>query len=119
VGLGNVQLLGAQFDAEVLNALRAGCGLYVHGHSAGGTNPGLLQAMAAGCAIAAHENAFNRGILGEAAAYFTATKAHEDLAAAWTGRNSLVRDHRARLEQGFRWPAVIEDYDRALSEACR
>lgn len=119
VGLGNVQLLGAQFDAEVLNALRAGCGLYVHGHSAGGTNPGLLQAMAAGCAIAAHENAFNRGILGESAAYFTATNAHEDLAAAWTGRNSLVRDHRARLEQGFRWPAVIEAYDRALSEACR
>jgi hypothetical protein len=36
----NVHLLGAQFDAEVLNALRAGCGLYVHGHSAGGTNPG-------------------------------------------------------------------------------
>jgi hypothetical protein len=75
--------------------------------------------MAAGCAIAAHENAFNRGILGDAAAYFSATNAHEDLAAAWTGRNSLVRDHRARLEQGFRWPAVIEDYDRALSEACR
>ncbi|MFZ9156399.1 MAG: hypothetical protein ACO22A_08620, partial [Schleiferiaceae bacterium] len=116
-GLGNVHRLGAQFDAEVLNALRAGCGLYVHGHSAGGTNPGLLQAMAAGCAIAAHDNVFNRGILGEAAAYFTATEAHEGLAAAWSKRNSLVRDHRARLEQGFRWPAVVEAYDRALREA--
>jgi glycosyltransferase involved in cell wall biosynthesis len=113
----NVHLLGAQFDAEVLNALRAGCGLYVHGHSAGGTNPGLLQAMAAGCAIAAHDNVFNRGILGEAAAYFTATEAHEGLAAAWAGRHSLVRDHRARLERGFRWPAVVEAYDRTLREA--
>jgi glycosyltransferase involved in cell wall biosynthesis len=118
-GLGNVQLLGAQFDAEVLNALRAGCGLYVHGHSAGGTNPGLLQAMAAGCAIAAHDNVFNRGILGEAAAYFTATEAHKSLAAAWAGRDSLYRDHQARLEQGFRWPAVVEAYDRALREASR
>ena len=113
----NVHLLGAQFDAEVLNALRAGCGLYVHGHSAGGTNPGLLQAMAAGCAIAAHDNVFNRGILGEPAAYFTATEAHEGLAAAWAGRDSLVRDHRARLEKGFRWPAVVEAYDRTLREA--
>ena len=113
----NVHLLGAQFDAEVLNALRAGCGLYVHGHSAGGTNPGLLQAMAAGCAIAAHDNVFNRGILGEAAAYFTATEAHEALAAAWAGRHSIVRDHRARLEKGFRWPAVVEAYDRTLREA--
>jgi len=113
----NVHLLGAQFDPEVLAALRVGCGLYVHGHSAGGTNPGLLQAMAAGCAIAAHDNVFNRGILGEAAAYFTATEAHEGLAAAWSKRNSLVRDHRARLEQGFRWPAVVEAYDRTLREA--
>ncbi len=118
-GLGNVQLLGAQFDTEVLNALRAGCGLYVHGHSAGGTNPGLLQAMAAGCAVAAHDNVFNRGILGEAAAYFTATEAHKSLAAAWAGRDSLYRDHQARLEQGFRWPAVVEAYDRALREASR
>ncbi|MEY4969024.1 MAG: hypothetical protein RLZZ261_795 [Bacteroidota bacterium] len=116
-GLGNVQLLGAQFDTEVLNALRAGCGLYVHGHSAGGTNPGLLQAMASGCAIAAHDNVFNRGILGEAAAYFTTTEAHKGLAAAWAGRDSLYRDHRGRLEQGFRWPAVVEAYDRTLREA--
>jgi glycosyltransferase involved in cell wall biosynthesis len=113
----NVQLLGAQFDTEVLNALRAGCGLYVHGHSAGGTNPGLLQAMASGCAIAAHDNVFNRGILGEAAAYFTTTEAHKCLAAAWAGRDSLYRDHRGRLEQGFRWPAVVEAYDRTLREA--
>ena len=118
-GLPNVHLLGGQFDAGLLDSLRAHCGLYIHGHSAGGTNPGLLQAMAAGCAIAAHDNAFNRGILGDAAAYFTATDAHKGLSDAWTGRGNLVRNHRARLEQGFRWPVVVDAYDLALNELDR
>jgi hypothetical protein len=111
--------LGGQFDAGLLDSLRAHCGLYIHGHSAGGTNPGLLQAMAAGCAIAAHDNAFNRGILGDAAAYFTATDAHKGLSDAWTGRGNLVRNHRARLERGFRWPVVVDAYDLALNELDR
>jgi len=112
--LPNVRLLGGQFDAALLDSLRAHCGLYIHGHSAGGTNPGLLQAMAAGCAIAAHDNAFNRGILGDSALYFTAEGAHEALAAAWMHRSTLTRDHCATLNQGFRWPVVVEQYDEAL-----
>jgi hypothetical protein len=48
--------------------------------------------MAAGCAIAAHDNAFNRGILGDSALYFTAEGAREQLAAAWTQRGTLLRD---------------------------
>ncbi|MSP65361.1 MAG: DUF1972 domain-containing protein [Flavobacteriaceae bacterium] len=112
--LPNVHLLGGQFDAVLLGSLRAHCGLYIHGHSAGGTNPSLLQAMAAGCAIAAHDNAFNRGILGDSAHYFTAKGAHEALATAWTQRGTLPRDHRATLDREYRWPVVVAQYDTAL-----
>lgn len=112
--LPNVHLLGGQFDAVLLDSLRAHCGLYIHGHSAGGTNPSLLQAMAAGCAIAAHDNAFNRGILGDSAHYFTAKGAHEALATAWTQRGTLPRDHRATLDREYRWPVVVAQYDTAL-----
>jgi glycosyltransferase involved in cell wall biosynthesis len=109
-----MRLLGGQFDAALLDSLRAHCGLYLHGHSAGGTNPGLLQAMAAGCAIAAHDNAFNREILGDSALYFTAEGAREQLAAAWTQRGTLPRNHRATLNRGYRWPVVVEQYDAVL-----
>ena len=112
--LPNVRLLGGQFDAGLLDSLRAHCGLYIHGHSAGGTNPSLLQAMAAGCAIAAHDNAFNRGILGDSVHYFTAEGAHEALATAWTQRGTLPRDHRATLNRGYRWPVVVAQYDAVL-----
>jgi glycosyltransferase involved in cell wall biosynthesis len=116
--LPNVRLLGGQFEATLLDSLRAHCGLYLHGHSAGGTNPGLLQAMAAGCAIAAHDNAFNRGILGDSALYFTAEGAREQLAVAWTQRGTLPRDHSATLKRGYRWPVVVEQYDEALKGLC-
>ncbi len=110
----NVRLLGGQFDAALLDSLRAHCGLYIHGHSAGGTNPSLLQAMAAGCAIAAHDNAFNRGILGNSALYFTAEGAREALATAWAQRGTLPRDHRATLDREYRWPVVVAQYDAVL-----
>jgi len=109
-----VHLLGAVFEPGLLNRLRAHCGLYLHGHSAGGTNPGLLQAMAAGCAISAHDNAFNRGILGDSARYFTAEAAREQLAEAWTQRASLPRNHGETLNRGYRWPVIVEQYDGAL-----
>ena len=109
-----MRLLGGQFDAGLLDSLRAHCGLYIHGHSAGGTNPSLLQAMAAGCAIAAHDNAFNRGILGDSVHYFTAEGAHEALATAWTQRGTLPRDHRTVLDRGYRWPMVVDQYDAVL-----
>src|SRR5687767_9388934 len=57
---------GAIYDQEVLNNLRYFSAIYFHGHSVGGTNPSLLEAMACGCNIAAHGNEFNKAVLGSA-----------------------------------------------------
>ncbi len=46
------------------------CKLYFHGHSVGGTNPSLLDAMAARAPLAIHNNAFNRSIIKDNAYYF-------------------------------------------------
>jgi glycosyltransferase involved in cell wall biosynthesis len=62
---------GSLFDQQCLHSLRAHARLYFHGHSVGGTNPSLLEAMASGALIAAHDNPFNRAILGDDAYYFT------------------------------------------------
>jgi glycosyltransferase involved in cell wall biosynthesis len=50
----NIIFAGALYDAEVLYSLRASSLAYFHGHSVGGTNPSLLEAMAAKCLILAH-----------------------------------------------------------------
>ena len=69
-GYTNIVFMGAIYDQQVLNSLRYYCKAYIHGHSAGGTNPSLLEAMACGCFIIAHDNPFNRDILGEQGLYF-------------------------------------------------
>ncbi len=65
-----VSFLGGIYDDDYLNELRFNAELYFHGHSVGGTNPSLLEAMACGCRIIAHDNEFNKAVLGGDAYYF-------------------------------------------------
>ena len=48
--------------------------IYLHGHSVGGTNPSLVEAMASRARICALDNAFNRETVGSAGRYFTSTE---------------------------------------------
>ena len=41
----NLVLLDPIYEQKTLDELRSNCGLYVHGHSVGGTNPSLVEAM--------------------------------------------------------------------------
>ena len=56
---GKIVFADAIYDKQILDSLRQGCFIYIHGHSVGGTNPSLLEAMAAGCACLCHDNVFN------------------------------------------------------------
>lgn len=55
---------------EQLGSLRKGARLYIHGHTVGGTNPSLVEAMASSSAIIAKDNEFNRWVAGNGALYF-------------------------------------------------
>jgi glycosyltransferase involved in cell wall biosynthesis len=70
---GKIKFLGAIYDQPVLNNLRYFSSIYFHGHSVGGTNPSLIEAMASNAFIIAHNNVFNRNILGNDAYYFDNT----------------------------------------------
>lgn len=65
-----VQLLGPLWDSEALDQLYAHALIYLHGHSVGGTNPSLLRAMGAGCAVLAFDVDFNREVLADCGRYF-------------------------------------------------
>ncbi len=67
----HLRFLGGIYNIEDLNNLRYYSKLYFHGHSVGGTNPSLLEAMASNALIVAHNNPFNKFILEEDAFYFT------------------------------------------------
>jgi glycosyltransferase involved in cell wall biosynthesis len=65
-----IRFLGAIFDRDIVRALRFHARAYIHGHSVGGTNPSLVESLAASNAIIALDNSFNRLVAGEDARYF-------------------------------------------------
>lgn len=66
----NLHLLGPIYDPAALQALRSWARLYVHGHSAGGTNPSLVEMMHFRIPVFAHGCSFNRYTTEEKARYF-------------------------------------------------
>lgn len=72
-------LLEAIYDRNILDVLRSNCHLYVHGHSAGGTNPSLCEAMFLGLPIFAFSNGYNQETTYNKAMYFHNAEELKDL----------------------------------------
>lgn len=66
-----IHFVGGIYNMDTLNNLRFYCNIYFHGHTVGGTNPSLLEAMASNALICANNNPFNKYILGHDAIYFS------------------------------------------------
>lgn len=116
-----VVFLGAIYDKPILQALRLFGLAYIHGHRVGGTNPSLVEALGAGNAVIARDNAFNRWVAGAAGAYFAdedQCAAHiERLCADGPFRLELQRAARHRWAQEFTWPEVLEAYSELIERS--
>jgi len=81
----------AVYDAEVVQALRFFARVYIHGHRVGGTNPSLVESLAAGNPIIAHSNRFTRWVAGPEQQYFSGA---DDLSKIFDN----LLDDRVRLD---------------------
>lgn len=75
-GMDQINLLDPIYNPIELNELRTRCTIYLHGHSCGGTNPSLVEAMYLGLPIVAFDVNFNQETTEHQALYF---KTAEDL----------------------------------------
>lgn len=66
----NIFLLNPIYEQNSLNQIRSNCYVYMHGHSAGGTNPSLVEAMYLGLPIMAYGVQYNRETTEGKALYF-------------------------------------------------
>lgn len=69
----SINFVGGIYDFDKINSVRYYSYAYFHGHSVGGTNPSLLEAMASECFILSHDNIFNRSVLGGNAIYYSSS----------------------------------------------
>lgn len=110
----NLKFLGSIYDINILNNLRYFSNVYYHGHTVGGTNPSLLEAMASGALICAHKNIFNEAILGEDAFYFTdsdSIKTMYEVSKLVQGIEK-VEANENKIATSFNWKKIVKDYDR-------
>lgn len=70
-GISRIRLLDPIYEQNELDQLRANCYYYLHGHSAGGTNPSLVEAMYLALPIIAFGVSYNRSTTGDQALYFS------------------------------------------------
>lgn len=63
-------LLNPVYEPQALRAIRNRANIYVHGHSAGGTNPSLVEMMFFAIPVLAHGCSFNRHTTENQALYF-------------------------------------------------
>jgi glycosyltransferase involved in cell wall biosynthesis len=110
-----VRYIGGIYDKVELSSLRYSCKAYIHGHSVGGTNPSLLEAMGSMNIILVHENIFNREVAGNDQFYFENS---DECAAGISiiekmseqeieehGRASLKRIH-----DYYNWEMILQKY---------
>jgi glycosyltransferase involved in cell wall biosynthesis len=109
-----IHFAGPVFDAEITNTLRAFCKLYFHGHSVGGTNPSLLEAMANGAIIVAHDNEFNRAVLKEDAYFFKTAADVLQIVIKTNGEKEsaqMVENNFVKIEEQYNWPHIVNMYE--------
>lgn len=66
----NLMLLDPIYEQKTLDELRSNCGIYIHGHSVGGTNPALVEAMNLGLCCVAFGVNYNIATTEHSAIYF-------------------------------------------------
>lgn len=66
----NIILLDPIYNQMELDCLRGNAYVYIHGHSAGGTNPSLVEAMYLGLPIITYDVSYNRTTTEDKALYF-------------------------------------------------
>ena len=110
---------GAIYEAPVVQALRFYSRFYLHGHRVGGTNPSLVEALGAGCAVIAQDNHFNRWVAGPEAAYFKdeaeCASLFDRLLTDDAALQRMKAASRARFYERFTWERVLSEYEELLT----
>lgn len=109
----HIKFVGGIYDINALNNLRYYSNIYFHGHSVGGTNPSLLEAMASQTLICANLNEFNSTILEKDALYFSnADDVKKYLETAVKQEYShFVSNNLHKIKHIYEWSKIIDQYE--------
>ena len=114
-----IMYLGYISDSNTLNVLRRFSNLYFHGHTVGGTNPSLLEAMGSYAFICAHDNQFNKAILTREALYFRTTEDIINILQKenYSERSNYISKNIEKINNQYSWQKIVSDYESLMVRA--
>ncbi|MBJ8348706.1 glycosyltransferase [Antrihabitans sp. YC2-6] len=116
----NIHWFGHIHDDNKLFALWQHATVYFHGHSVGGTNPALVQAMASGAPVVARDTIYNREVLGESGLFVQAdpieiTQTIDRLMGDSPLREQFQTQAKIRAKETYTWESVCAAYEQLLA----
>ena len=117
VNYANIKFVGGIYDFDKINSIRYFSHAYFHGHSVGGTNPSLLEAMASSCFIMSHDNVFNHTVLGENALYYRNEKEVTSLLdrleeLSSTYKSQFVTNNLEIIRTQYSWEKLVDEHEK-------
>jgi glycosyltransferase involved in cell wall biosynthesis len=114
----NIILLDAIYDHREINLIRSNCKVYLHGHSAGGTNPALVEAMSLALPIFAYDCIFNRYTTNFQAEYFSNSDDLARMIVSISDKNLQEVGNRmfSVAKEFYKWEKIAEKYSEVLDK---
>jgi glycosyltransferase involved in cell wall biosynthesis len=118
-GINNIHLYDPIYNQREIDLIRGNAGLYIHGHSAGGTNPSLVEAMYLGLPVIAYNVSYNITTTEGKAIYFSS---ESDLAEHLQTLkddtlSAMAKDMQAIAQRRYTWHTIANKYEYLIEEA--
>ncbi len=112
----SVRFVGGIYSSTKLNSLRKYSYAYFHSFTVGGTNPSLLEAMANGALVLAHDNIFNHAVLNGHALYYKSAKEITNLlnqidTIVQEKKETFVNGNLNVIRERYTWEHITEQYE--------
>lgn len=108
----NIHLLDPIYEGHTINWIRSNANIYIHGHSAGGTNPSLVEAMNLGLPVLAFDCVYNRSTTENECLYW---KNSNDIIKIFENNNtnydSISKKMKEIGENEYAWKSIAEKYN--------
>lgn len=113
----SIRFVGGIYNFDKLNSIRHFSFAYFHGHSVGGTNPSLLEAMASDCFILANDNIFNKAVLGKNALYYSdytyVTRLLNNIETlAETYKRNFIDNNLEVIKKEYSWDKLVDEHEK-------
>ena len=111
----NLLLIGPIYEQDKIDSLRSNCKMYIHGHSVGGTNPSLVEAMSLGLCVACFDVSYNRETTENCALMFSNEfDLNEIVNKSWNSvdvLSSIGSSLQSIANKRYGWASIVDRYD--------